>query len=112
MSEYMSSVMCMQDTVNVASRMESTAEPNTIHVSQSTYDLLPNEPWLPNQIMDVKGKGHMQVRTHTDSLSQPHVCTCAHTLMHTLRKLAHLLLTWRRLSHGMPMKTKSGRNSG
>jgi class 3 adenylate cyclase len=46
------------DTVNTASRMETSGRPNRIHVSQSTYDLLKyryafGEP----QQTDIKGKG-------------------------------------------------------
>ena len=53
------------DTVNTASRMESTGERNKIHISQATADLVlceceelsarPRE-----QLIEVKGKGKMQ----------------------------------------------------
>ncbi|EFJ48065.1 guanylyl and adenylyl cyclase family member [Volvox carteri f. nagariensis] len=51
------------DTVNTASRMESTGVPGAIHVSQSTYELLKDEAWLPTGGIEVKGKGLMQVCT-------------------------------------------------
>ncbi|EFJ39993.1 guanylyl and adenylyl cyclase family member [Volvox carteri f. nagariensis] len=47
------------DTVNVASRMESTCSPGRIHVSSATQSLLPNEAWRDLGMTDVKGKGAM-----------------------------------------------------
>ncbi|PNH05888.1 Atrial natriuretic peptide receptor 2 [Tetrabaena socialis] len=47
------------DTVNTASRMESTGEAGAIHVSQATRDLCPDEPWEPTGGVEVKGKGRM-----------------------------------------------------
>ena len=46
------------DTVNTASRMESTGEPGRIHVSAATAALLPEEPWEA-YMLEVKGKGEM-----------------------------------------------------
>ncbi|GIL79812.1 hypothetical protein Vretimale_12429 [Volvox reticuliferus] len=43
------------DTINTASRMESTGVPGAIHVSKATRDLVPGEPWEPT--------GGVQVRT-------------------------------------------------
>jgi class 3 adenylate cyclase len=47
-------------TVNTASRMESTAEPGTIHASEATQALLPLEPWRQMPLLDVKGMGAMR----------------------------------------------------
>ncbi|GLI62575.1 hypothetical protein VaNZ11_005249 [Volvox africanus] len=47
------------DTVNTASRMESTSRPGRIHVSADTHALLPNERWEPTGGVQVKGKGIM-----------------------------------------------------
>ncbi|KAG2484320.1 hypothetical protein HYH03_016862 [Edaphochlamys debaryana] len=51
------------DTVNTASRMESTCEPGCVHVSAATRALLPEEPWIPTGGVQVKGKGEMQTFT-------------------------------------------------
>ncbi|KAG2431110.1 hypothetical protein HXX76_009640 [Chlamydomonas incerta] len=48
------------DTVNVASRMESTCRPGRIHVSAATQARLPNEPWRDLGMTAVKGKGEMR----------------------------------------------------
>ncbi|KXZ51758.1 hypothetical protein GPECTOR_11g202 [Gonium pectorale] len=48
------------DTVNTASRMESTGTPGAIHASQATYELLRHEAWAPTGGLEVKGKGRMQ----------------------------------------------------
>ncbi|GFR52675.1 hypothetical protein Agub_g15300 [Astrephomene gubernaculifera] len=49
------------DTVNTASRMESTGVPGAIHASQATYARLQrNEQWQPTGGIEVKGKGLMQ----------------------------------------------------
>jgi class 3 adenylate cyclase len=49
------------DTVNTASRMESSGQPNRIHVSESTYELLNDRYAFGDpQTMDIKGKGSMQ----------------------------------------------------
>jgi class 3 adenylate cyclase len=58
------------DTVNTASRMASSAEPNTIRVSKFTYDLVgeaKNFDYTLN-LIDVKGKGKME--TYTITLNQ------------------------------------------
>ncbi|MCR5763536.1 MAG: hypothetical protein K6G00_09170 [Treponema sp.] len=48
------------DTVNVASRMESTGEPMRIHVSETTYKLTKNIfPYSESIEAEVKGKGKM-----------------------------------------------------
>ncbi|KAJ3100282.1 Guanylate cyclase soluble subunit beta-2 [Phlyctochytrium planicorne] len=50
------------DTVNTASRMESTSKPGMIHISESTYELIKgknlniSEP----EVMNIKGKGTMK----------------------------------------------------
>ncbi|GIL83575.1 hypothetical protein Vretifemale_12365 [Volvox reticuliferus] len=56
------------DTVNTASRMESTGSPGCIHVSQSTYELLRDEAWVPTGGIEVKGKGLMQTYLWQGSL--------------------------------------------
>ncbi|KAF5842669.1 hypothetical protein DUNSADRAFT_5744 [Dunaliella salina] len=51
------------DTMNSASRMESTGSPNRIHVSAATYALLlscEDGGWEPTGGVQVKGKGFMQ----------------------------------------------------
>ncbi|PNW74300.1 hypothetical protein CHLRE_13g603350v5 [Chlamydomonas reinhardtii] len=47
------------DTMNTASRMESSGEPGAIHVSAATRELVPGEDWEPTGGVDVKGKGRM-----------------------------------------------------
>ncbi|GIL52659.1 hypothetical protein Vafri_8480 [Volvox africanus] len=56
------------DTINTASRMESTGVPGAIHVSQATRDLVPWEPWEPTGGVQAKGKGLME----TFLLRPPH----------------------------------------
>ncbi|KAJ9510978.1 hypothetical protein QJQ45_027796 [Haematococcus lacustris] len=48
------------DTVNTASRMESTGQVGRIHVSQAFMSHLPHEAWQETQGVEVKGKGWMQ----------------------------------------------------
>ncbi|GIM14304.1 hypothetical protein Vretimale_17187, partial [Volvox reticuliferus] len=49
------------DTVNTASRMESTGLPGAIHASEATYNRLPRSgQWEPTGGIEVKGKGLMQ----------------------------------------------------
>ncbi|KXZ55659.1 hypothetical protein GPECTOR_2g1209 [Gonium pectorale] len=48
------------DTINTASRMESTGQPGAVHVSQSTRDLTPREDWVPTGGVEAKGKGLLQ----------------------------------------------------
>ncbi|KAG2501537.1 hypothetical protein HYH03_000044 [Edaphochlamys debaryana] len=48
------------DTINTASRMESTGAAGAIHVSQATRDLVPSEAWEPTGGVEAKGKGLMQ----------------------------------------------------
>jgi class 3 adenylate cyclase len=48
------------DTVNVASRMESTGEANRIHVSDHSYQLVRETiPCTSRGELDIKGKGLM-----------------------------------------------------
>ncbi|GLC70690.1 hypothetical protein PLESTF_001022800 [Pleodorina starrii] len=48
------------DTINTASRMESTGRPGAIHVSAATRDLVPGEAWEPTGGVEAKGKGVLQ----------------------------------------------------
>jgi len=52
------------DTVNVASRMESTGTASRVQVTQDFRDILANDPQFRFQerdtLVDVKGKGHMR----------------------------------------------------
>ncbi|GFR52069.1 hypothetical protein Agub_g14591 [Astrephomene gubernaculifera] len=48
------------DTINTASRMESTGVPGAIHVSAATRDLVPGEPWEATGGVQAKGKGLLQ----------------------------------------------------
>lgn len=48
------------DSMNTASRMESTAPPGHIQVSEATHALLPHEVWEATGGVEVKGKGLMQ----------------------------------------------------
>ena len=49
------------DTVNVASRMESTGEPMKIHVSEATHAQTENAfEWGSCVKVEVKGKGEMR----------------------------------------------------
>ncbi|GLC70712.1 hypothetical protein PLESTF_001025500 [Pleodorina starrii] len=48
------------DTINTASRMESTGRPGAIHVSAATRELVPEEPWEPTGGVEAKGKGLME----------------------------------------------------
>ncbi|MEW5307540.1 MAG: hypothetical protein WDW36_009928 [Sanguina aurantia] len=49
------------DTINTASRMESTSQPGCIHISAATHKLLCNgNVWRPTGGVQVKGKGLME----------------------------------------------------
>ncbi|GIL53249.1 hypothetical protein Vafri_8897 [Volvox africanus] len=48
------------DTVNTASRMESTGVPGCIHASEAARALLRNEAWVATGGIEVKGRGLMQ----------------------------------------------------
>lgn len=49
------------DTVNVASRMESSGSPGEIHLSENTYRLIKNKySFIKREPLQVKGKGLMQ----------------------------------------------------
>ncbi|GIM00513.1 hypothetical protein Vretimale_5516 [Volvox reticuliferus] len=63
------------DTVNTASRMESTADPGTIHVSEDCRQLLTGEVWKPTGGVEVKGKGlmHTYVWLGNDTETAPHL---------------------------------------
>ncbi len=52
------------DTVNTASRMESSGEVGQVNISESTYALVKDEPWLtftPRGKVQAKGKGEMEM---------------------------------------------------
>ncbi|GIL52795.1 hypothetical protein Vafri_8471 [Volvox africanus] len=59
------------DTINTASRMESTGVPGAIHVSQATRDLTPSEPWEPTGGVEAKGKGLLQTFLLRPPLLEP-----------------------------------------
>ena len=56
------------DTVNTASRMETTCIPGHIHVSADTMLLLTEEPFKPTGGVEVKGKGRMETYLWTPML--------------------------------------------
>ena len=61
------------DTMNLASRMESTGQPGRIQVSSDTADLLKaagKDRWVTprNTMVFVKGKGELQVRNQRNEL--------------------------------------------
>ncbi|KAL6760715.1 hypothetical protein V8C86DRAFT_2550409 [Haematococcus lacustris] len=47
------------DTVNTASRCESTGMPSRIHATRAVRDLVPHEAWIPTGGVQAKGKGVM-----------------------------------------------------
>jgi hypothetical protein len=52
------------DTVNTASRMESSGEVGQVNISESTYALVKDEPGLsftPRGKVQAKGKGEMEM---------------------------------------------------
>ena len=52
------------DTVNTASRMESSGEPGRVNISQATYEKLKNDPqfvFTPRGKISAKGKGEMEM---------------------------------------------------
>lgn len=52
------------DTVNTASRMESSGETGQVNISESTYALVKNEPGLtfnPRGKVQAKGKGELEM---------------------------------------------------
>lgn len=58
------------DTINVASRMESTGIPNAIHVSSATYENMEShiqETFFKRHPVHVKGKGIMQTYLYTEN---------------------------------------------
>lgn len=67
------------DSVNVASRMESSGVPGRVHVSrpvyEATYDVYNYEERPP---IDIKGKGVMT--TYLNFTLHYHCCCVAHTL--------------------------------
>jgi class 3 adenylate cyclase len=50
------------DTVNTASRMETTSKPMKIHISEATYELIKDNGFIFSdpEIMEIKGKGPMK----------------------------------------------------
>ncbi len=52
------------DTVNIASRMESTGESGRVNISEATYQMIKDEPSLkftPRGMIQAKGKGQMSM---------------------------------------------------
>lgn len=58
------------DTMNTASRMESTCKPGCIQVSDAFKSLVPHEEWEPTGGVQVKGKGLMETFIYTPSKKQ------------------------------------------
>ncbi|GIL54421.1 hypothetical protein Vafri_9957 [Volvox africanus] len=48
------------DTINTASRCESTCPPSAIHATTAVRDLVPEEPWVATGGVMAKGKGMMR----------------------------------------------------
>jgi class 3 adenylate cyclase len=59
------------DTVNLASRMESSGVPGRIHVAESTRDLLGTSFDLERREVDVKGLGRLTTYLVADSSAKP-----------------------------------------
>ncbi|KAG2495039.1 hypothetical protein HYH03_006971 [Edaphochlamys debaryana] len=59
------------DTVNTASRMESTCRPGQIHVSDATRQRLPSEAWRDMGMTNVKGKGEMRTYEWAGDVDAP-----------------------------------------
>ena len=57
------------DTVNVASRMESTGRTGRVHASPATAALTDQLEWEPTGGVEVKGKGAMETFLLADSSS-------------------------------------------
>ena len=60
------------DTINTASRMESTCVPGCIHVSGNTWDLVKDlDSWKATGGIPVKGKGTMETYLWAGELPEP-----------------------------------------
>ncbi|KAG1680943.1 hypothetical protein FOA52_009902 [Chlamydomonas sp. UWO 241] len=59
------------DTINTASRMESTCRPACVHVSDAFAQLLPHEAWESTGGVEVKGKGMMSTFLWSPSADRP-----------------------------------------
>jgi len=55
------------DTVNTASRMESTGAPGCVHVSADTQSLIGGDSWIPTGGVEVKGKGVMSTFVYANT---------------------------------------------
>ncbi|KAL6761031.1 hypothetical protein V8C86DRAFT_2545790 [Haematococcus lacustris] len=90
------------DTMNTASRMESTCQPGCVHVSDAFAQLLPQEDWKSTGGVQVKGKGIMQTYLHTPN---PNVLADAADTLDGLPSSPHTLTTAksRRASRGSSM---------
>ncbi len=80
------------DTVNTASRMESSGEVGQVNISESTYALVKDEPGLvftPRGKVQAKGKGEMEMyfvsRTHEHHPSLHPSCARDRMWVHRLR---------------------------
>jgi len=60
------------DTINTAARLESNGEPNIIHLSQRTFDLLDKNSsfTVRSQSISMKGKGVMQTILNGQAVRQ------------------------------------------
>lgn len=82
------------DTVNTASRMESTSEKMKIHISQSTMALMSHDRYnvVERGKLEVKGKGEMKtyfVQSRNDSQGKPIRCPFQDILEDYARKNPH-----------------------
>jgi hypothetical protein len=63
------------DTINTASRMESTCVPGNIHISDSTWALVKDhDAWKPTGGIEVKGKGRMDTYLWDGNLPELLLC--------------------------------------
>jgi adenylate cyclase len=62
------------DTVNTASRMESSGEPGRVNISESTYSAVKDDPrfrFIPRGKVEAKGKGEVEMWFVRESWTSP-----------------------------------------
>jgi hypothetical protein len=77
------------DTVNTASRMESTGPPGCIHVSSDTRLLIGGDCWIPTGGVQVKGKGAMSTFIYADTPRAVATATAAAVQMASAASIGH-----------------------